>query len=105
LKATIVIFNHHWRAKVVGFEAHFSFLFCFKKKCMCCKLVYYGICYVEYLNVFFSYSFRFLLHYSIAGSKLLSRFNIHDVDDNVVCHFGSIFCYNDGGGKFTLKYP
>ena len=48
------------------------------------------------MNVFFSYSFPFLLHHSIAGSKLLSRFNNHDDDVNVVCHFGSIF-YFDGG--------
>jgi hypothetical protein len=43
------------------------------------------------LNVLYAYSFPFLLHHSIAGSKLLLRFNIHDVDVNAVCHFGSIF--------------
>jgi hypothetical protein len=61
------------------------------------------LCYVEYLNVFFSHSFPFLLYHYIADSKLLSRFNNHDDDVNVVCHFGFIFDFDGGGGKFMLK--
>jgi hypothetical protein len=82
LKATIVIFNHHWRAKEVGSWCPFFFLaFFFFFKCMCCKLV----------------SSPTLSHFSsiillqVATYYQGPRFNIHDVDVNVVCHFGSIF--------------
>jgi hypothetical protein len=91
LKATIVIFNHHWRAKEVDSWCPFFFLAFFFFKCMCCKLV----------------SSPTLSHFSsiillqVATYYQGPRFNIHDVDVNVVCHFGSIFYYNDGGGRFT----
>jgi len=37
LKATVVIFNHHWTAKEVGSKVHS----CFFLISMCCKLEYY----------------------------------------------------------------
>ena len=59
LKAAIVTFNHHWRAKEVGSKPIFF-------------PVNLYIFYVECLDVLFSYSFPFLLPDSIVGSRLFS---------------------------------
>jgi hypothetical protein len=91
LKATIVIFNHIGKLKRYALGAHFSFLFCFFFKCMCCKLVSSPT-----LSHFSS-----IILWQVATYYQGPRFNIHDVDVNVVCLFGSIFYYNDGGGRFT----
>jgi hypothetical protein len=62
---------------------------------MCCKLVSSPT-----LSHFSS-----IILWQVATYYQGPRFNIHDVDVNVVCLFGSIFYYNDGGGGSRRPRP